>query len=214
MEEKSEIVRLKDDFYRDGFYKVLFALITICSAIGLLAVLSFYLYQEQPPPVFFATDNEWRILPDVPVNQPYLNTPDLVQWVSTVIPAAFHFDFVNYTTQMNNLQRYFTPEGWKKYNDQIAPFVNQTVLQNGKLFVNGSAFGAPFILNQGMLQGRYGWWIQMPIAVEYATFERSTTQNISVQVLVVRIPTLNNLDGVAIDNFIILAKNTGTKTQP
>ena len=65
--EELQVVRLRDDFYRDGFYKVLFALATIIIAILSMVALSVYIYVTKPAPVNFSADNEWRILPPVSI---------------------------------------------------------------------------------------------------------------------------------------------------
>lgn len=210
--EELQVVRLRDDFYRDGFYKILLALLTIIVAITFLVLLSVYLFLAKPPPVNFRVDNDWRILPPVPVDQVYLSTPDLIQWVSQTIPTTFTFDFVSYTKQLKNYAQYFTSNGWSKYLDQINTYVNYNYVQSDKVFVNTNAGGAPFILNQGMLSGRYAWWIQMPINVHYITVDRNGASPLVVQALIVRVPTLNNLYGVGIDN-IIVSKGSGEQIQ-
>lgn len=210
--EDLQVVQLRDDFYRDGFYKALSTLLLFAVMITLLVGMIVYLYGSKPKPIYFAVDDDLRILAPVPVSQAYLTTADLIQWVSTVIPASFTFDFVNYSKQLQNLKKYFTSDGWSKLQDHLNNFANANLISTNKLFVNAQASGAPFILNQGVLQNRYAWWVQMPITITYSTFERNTLQNITVQVLVVRIPTDNNLDGVAIDN-IIISKASGNALQ-
>ncbi|HLB57302.1 MAG TPA: DotI/IcmL/TraM family protein [Gammaproteobacteria bacterium] len=202
-----QVIRLRNDFYRDGFHKVLLALGMILFAIILLVATSLYLFLAKPPPVNFASDNEWRIVPAVPLNQPYLKTADLIQWVSTVLPDVFTYDFINYKNQLNANAPNFTDAGWSKLLGVLNNYEGYTAVVNAKLFVNGSAGGAPFILNQGLLSGKYGWWVQMPINLGYSSYERNYTQPITLQILVVRIPTLNNLYGVAIDNIVVVSNN-------
>lgn len=206
--EELQVVRLRDDFYRDGFNKILIALATIIGSIIFLIVISIHLYLAKPPPVYFGTDNEWRVLAPIPLNQPYLTTADLSQWTSETLPSLFAYDFVNYANQLQNNAQFFTDDGWKKFLDQINIYASSNLVQNSKMFLNPAAAGAPFVLNQGLLNGRYAWWIQMPINVTFITATKSYTQPLVVQALIVRISTLNNLYGVAIDNFIV-TKGTG-----
>jgi intracellular multiplication protein IcmL len=198
--EELEIIRLKNDFYKDGFYKVLIAFGLILLAILASISVSLYLFFSKPKPVVFSVDSEWRVLPPVPVDQPYVRTPDLLQWVSEVLSSAFTYDFVHYQDQLKNQARYFTDNGWKAYLGHLNEYANATTIQNSTLFISSSAGGAPFIVNQGLLQGRYSWWVQMPINLSYSG---GSLQPLTIQVLVVRVPTLNNLSGMAIDNMII-----------
>ena len=200
-----QVIRLRNDFYRDGFHKILLGLGMILLAIILLVAMSLYLFLGKGGGVDVACDNEWRIVPPVPLNQPYLKTADLIQWVSTVLPTVFTYDFINYKDQLNANTPNFTGTGWSKLLEVLNNYEVYNAVTQAKLFVNGSAGGAPFILNQGLLSGKYGWWVQMPINLGYSSYERKYTQPITLQVLVIRIPTLNNLYGVAIDNVVVVS---------
>lgn len=199
----SDIVKITDDFYRDGFYRILFIFIALLIAVAFLVTISLYLYLAKPPPVRFLTDDEWRILPPVPLSEPYLKTPDLIQWISEVLPASFTFDFVNYASQLKNLSQFYTQDGWGKLNGLQTNYVNQKTIEDNKLFANARAAGAPFILNQGLIDKSYAWWIQMPITIDYITVGKRTSQDLILQALVVRVSTLNNLFGVSIENLVL-----------
>ena len=203
--QELQIVRLKDDFYRDGFYQILIALVTIVIACIVLVSVSIYLFVQKPTPVTFSVYDNWRVLPDVPLNQPYITTPDLVQWVSEVIPAALTYDFVNYTTELNGMKRYFTENGWKKFIDQLNLYLSDNFVSNAKLFVNSSPYRAPIILSRGIPEGgnSYSWWIQMPITMNVTALERTYSQKFTIQVFVQRVSTLDNLSGIAIENIIV-----------
>jgi intracellular multiplication protein IcmL len=211
--EELEIIRLRDDFYRDGFRKIVLILCIIGLSIFFLIATSFFLYAEKPAPIEFATDNEWRVLPPIPIDQPYLQAADLLQWVSNVLPSLFTYNFLNYSARYQNNAQYFTANGWKKTQDLLNIFVDYNTIQNSKSFVQGSAAGAPFILNQGLLSGRYAWWVQMPIDVSYSNLSGGSALSLVLQVLVVRIPTLNNLYGVAIDNVIVVSNSKQTSVE-
>ena len=79
-EEELQLVNLRDDFYRDGFYKALTAFVVLLVAILLLIAAVLYLQLSKPAPVFFSTGDEYRTVAPVPVNQSYLTLPDLLQW--------------------------------------------------------------------------------------------------------------------------------------
>lgn len=211
--EELQIVRLKDDFYRDGFYKALTALVIIGIAIASLIALCLYLYLAKPAPVYFIADNEWRIVSPVPLNKPYLKQADMVQWVSEVIPATLTYDFVYYTKQLKAASENFTPAGWQKMLLQLNSFFNPTTIQDSKIFVRSSPAGAPFVVTQGLLDGRYAWWVQIPIKFDYKVLGagwRSTS--FDLQVLVVRVSTYDNLNGVRIENVTRVApKKQGGK---
>ena len=76
-------------------------------------------------------------------------------------------------------------------------------MQNNKLFVNGTLTAVPQIFKQGLLSGRYAWWVEMPVSIKYDGFKPPPEKNLKLQILVVRVPTLNNLMGVGIENVIV-----------
>jgi len=212
-EEELQTIQLKNDFYRDGFYKVLTILLALLVSIALLISVSIYLFLSKPNPVIFATDNEWRVFPPVPLSVPYIHTADLLQWTSDAVTTVFTVDFVNYTPELKSYQPYFTVNGWQKFLEQVNLYANFNIIQSQKLFLISSLVGAPYILKQGLIQGVYGWWIQMPLKLSYSSAGGGSTQQLTVQALVVRVPTLNNLRGVAIENMIVTkaaADNTGS----
>lgn len=215
-EEESQVVSLHDDFYRDSFGKVIFVISGMVLSIALLAATSLYLLLSKPAPVTFAVDKDWRVLQPVPVDKPYLPAPDLLQWVSNVIPDAFTLDFVSYDSQLKKKQHFFTDEGWRVFLNQLNNYVDYNKLLANKQFVNCVPKGAPFVINQGILSGRYAWWVQIPIEISFASTFRSPATSLTLQVLVVRVPTTNYLMGVAIDNVIVvkdtLRPSAGTGT--
>lgn len=213
MASSEQVVRLKSDFYRDGYRKVVAALSLIIIAIILLVAGSIYLYISIPPPVYFITDKEWRLVPPVPIEQPYLSTSDLLQWVGNVMMGAFCYDFVNYQNQIQANRKYFTDKGWLAFQGMLNNYASSDLVTIKKTFINGAPGGAPFIINEGLLDKRYAWWVQIPMQINYTYASTNTTtskRDITFQLLVVRIPTWNNFDGVVIDNIKLLTRKTDT----
>lgn len=212
-EQDLHVVELRNDYYRDNFGKVIWIMLSTVIAITLLGGISFYLHINKPVPVTFTVEPEWRVKPQVPLNNPYVLQPDLLQWVSDALLKVFVFDFIHYNSQLKNASQYFTSDGWKIFLNQLNIYANYNTVQASKLFVNATPGGAPFILQEGLLQGRYAWWVQMPINLEYSGYTPPLGKTLVLQVLVVRVPTLNNLNGVGIDNIIVANNNVKSTTQ-
>lgn len=206
-----------DDFYHDRFTGVVLIILGVLIALSLLVLTSVSLYITKPPPTIFHVASDWRVQAPVPLEQPYLPMPDLLQWVTGVVPGAFSIDFLNYTDQLKASQGYFTENGWSVFMSQLNNYVDQAKLTSNRQFVNCLPTGAPFVINQGVLSGRYAWWIQLPVVLSFAGAVRSANIPLTLQLLVVRVPTDNNLMGVAIDNVIVPQEggnnlNTGAGT--
>jgi len=205
------VVELRDDYYRDSFGKLILIMASMVVAIILLLATSFYLFVTEPPPIRFAVSEEWRVQQDVPLEQPYLATPILLQWVSDALLNVFQLDFVGYNEQLKRASPYFTDDGWRIFLDQLNNYANYNNVQNKKMFIKSEPNSAPVILNSGVLTGRWAWLIQAPITLRYVSNDGASSQSLNLQVTVVRVPTANNLMGVGIDNIIVSQGNTGTK---
>lgn len=211
--EEPPVVEMRDDFYRDSFGRVVFIFSSICACVLAFVGLSIYLYLEEPPPIVFSVDNEMRIQKPVPLNQPYLSTPDILQWVADVVPKAFVLDFNHYNDQLKTASQSFTPDGWKTFLNQLNIYANYNNVQAYKLFVTATPAAAPFVMREGVIQesGKYGWWVQMPVTINYDGYKPPQSNTLTLQLLVVRVSTLNNLTGVGIDNVIQASQPTGNQ---
>jgi len=203
MAEGNDVVRLEDNFYRDSFGKVIFVIFGICASIFFLAAVSVYIYINRPPPTTFRVAGEWRVLAPVPIDQPYLASPDMLQWVSNVVPNLFDLDYLHMDTQIADAKKYFTENGYQVYLNQLKNYIDPTIMKNSKMFSHGDPTRAPVIVNQGVLSGRYAWWVQIPINISYAGGVEKQPVDLTLQILVVRTETTNNLMGISIDNVIV-----------
>src|SRR3990167_1165764 len=116
-EEELVIVRLEENYPRDGLRKIIIIIASVFFAISLVIGTSIYLYVSKPPPITFMAYPEWRVQPEVPLIQPYLSITDLLQWVSDVMPKVFTYDFISYQDQQDRAQNYFTTSGWQIFSN-------------------------------------------------------------------------------------------------
>jgi len=199
-------ITLQDDFYRDSFTKVVLVIIAMVIGIALTVAMACYLYLHQPAPKYFHTDNEFRIVASIPIDKPSLKNPEVLQWVSNIVSKVFIYDFNHYQSQLERAKPYFTADGWQNFLNQLNIYANETKVESGKMFVSGVPAGAPIILNDssigGLVSGRYAWLVQIPVDINYAYAgsDQQLPQTLTLRIMVVRVPDLDNLDGVAIEN--------------
>lgn len=202
-EKGSDVVRLEDNYYHDSFGKVLFVIFCTLVSILFLVAISFYILMQKPEPVTFRVAEEWRVQAPVPIQESYLTDPEVLQWVSEVVPRLFNLDFINIDSQLADDKKYFTVNGYQIFLNQINNYADTKTVQTYKMFVNGEPTRAPIILNQGVLSGRYAWWVQIPVNISYAGARDKLDESLTLQVLVVRTDTTNNLTGILIHNVIV-----------
>lgn len=203
-EDELQTVTLHDNFYRDSFNKVIMLITCILAAIVLLASFSIYLYIEKPRPVTFYVNDGFRVQPKVSLEDPYVSAPDMLQWVNDVFSKVFNLDFIHYDEQLSAVRQYFTADGWRVFLNQVNNYASKDMVVNGRLFVTATPTGAPAIFRKQVLTGRYIWQVNVPLSITYTGGVSVRTNTMTLQVLVVRVPTDNNLSGLAIDNVIVL----------
>jgi intracellular multiplication protein IcmL len=201
-EDAVQLVKLRHEFYRDNYRKIMWLLLFCVLIILVLGGGLFYVVSNPPKPQYFATTTDGRISPLVPLDQPNLSTSALLQWANTAAVAAYTYNFVNYRQALQEASEYFTPDGWTAFMDALNVTNNLNALIEKKLIVSAVATGAPVVLQQGLLEGTYAWKVQMPILVTYQSASQFSQQSLVLTLLIVRISTLNSARGVGIAQFV------------
>jgi intracellular multiplication protein IcmL len=187
-------------FYRNYYQQVIYLLIVaIMVVFGLIGFL-FYQMTHRPLPQFSAVMPDGRGMILKAYDEPNLLSTTIVRWASKAAVAAYTFNFVDYTKQIELARPYFTPGGWAAYQDAIQSVITNVV--KGQVFVYGVVTNPPVIVNQGMRPGHpYSWHMQIPFLVTYQGAEESQSSNYYVILTMVRVPTTENPDGIGIETF-------------
>ena len=197
-----EIVKLRNDFQRDGHRRVLLGLL-ISVVLNILLGSSFvYLATHPPAPQYFATTINGRITPLIPLDQPNMPPSTLLQWANSAAIAAYTYNFVNYRQELQSASEFFTPAGWNEFLNALKGSNNLSAVLDKKLVVSAVATGAPIVLDQGVINGTYTWTVQMPMLVTYQSASNNARQNIMVKMIIQRISTLNSARGIGISSFV------------
>lgn len=202
-EDALELVRLRNNFYRDNYRRVVGALLVLLLVNFILVGVVFYQIYDRPSPQYFATSVDGRITPIFPLSEPMVPPSELLQWASRAAVAAYTYNFVDYREALQRVQNNFTPDGWKSFEEAlIGSRILETVVAK-KLVVSAVATAAPVILEQGVINGRYAWKIQMPLLVTYQSASEQTQQPVIVTEVVTRVPTFNLPRGIAVASFVV-----------
>jgi len=197
------VVTLQKKFYRDSYSRtMLVLLLSIIINLGMGGIL-FYLITNPPKPQYFATTINGRITPLIPLEQPNQADSAVLQWANQAAIAAFSYNFVNYRKELQAASEFFTPAGWKEFLQALNSSNNLEAVRDKKLVVSAVATSTPIILQEGVLNGRYSWRIQLPMLVTYQSASEFSQQNNMVTMLVTRVSTLNSPRGIGISQFIV-----------
>lgn len=196
-----ELVKLRNNFYRDNYRRLVgVLLLLIMINLGLIVAIA-YLITHRPAPQYFATSADGRITPLYALNQPVVTSAELLQWANQAVTEAYSYSFVNYRKQLQDASQYFTAEGWNQYQEALKASRNLETVIAKKFVVTAAATGAPVITDQGIIQGRYAWRINIPLVVTYENTAERIQQPVVVTILVIRVSNLDIPKGIAIAQF-------------
>lgn len=176
--------------------------VLILMMLVMLLAGAFVLYQilHRPVPVFYEKNPKGQTIELPSYNEPNYMPQTIITWASKAAVAAYTFNFANYNKTIPLARPYFTDGGWQAYQRAISGVIAGVV--KAQLIVQGVVAGAPVISNQGDLTGHgYSWRVQIPFLVTYLSAGESKSKNYYVIMLVVKVPTNINPQGIGIDSF-------------
>lgn len=201
-----EVVKLRNNFYRDSYRKLIVLLfIFVIAILGLVGGIVVLVY-ERPTPTYFATTDSGRIIALIPLNQPNLSDRSVLQWASTAVVSIFTYNFVNYRQAFQDNKQYFTDPGWRSFLNAVQQSKDLSTVQDKKLVVSAVLSSAPIVTNEYVLNGRYTWKLQLPVMVTYQSLSEDFHDNFVVAMTVQRVSTLDNISGVGISSFVVLSQ--------
>lgn len=200
-------VVVRNEFYRDG-YRSLLRLVTLQGIVilGLLGAMYFVIQVHQPENRYFATTEDGRLVPMVPLNEPNMSTPALMSWVAQAATEVMTFGFNDYRRRLQESSRNFTRRGWESFTQALSRSRIIEMVEANQQVVTAAPQGAPIIVSEGLVAGRYQWEIQMPLILTYQSGARTRTDNLLVTLVVVRVPRLESANGIGIEQWIATAR--------
>lgn len=203
-------VKLRNDFYRDNYRRIVLAIFFLLMVILGQAGVIYYLLTHRPLPIYFATSNNgrvMRILPVVPLDEANMPNSALLQWATDAATAAFTYDFVNYRGQLQKAAEYFTNDGWRSFLTELQNTRNLLAVQSKKLVVSAVVTRAPVILEERVINGRYTWRVQMPVAISYQSASETVPTNTMITLTITRVSSVTSPRGIGISQFIVGEQN-------
>ena len=200
-------VVIRNEFYRDGYRSLLkMALIQSVVILGLVGAMYYVIKIHQPQHYYFATTEDGRLIPMVPLSQPNLSGPALMSWVAQATTEVMTFGFSDYRRRLQESSRNFTKRGWESFTQalQRSRIIEQVDVK--QQIITAAPRGAPVLESQGMVAGRYQWIVQIPLVLTYTSGANISNTRLLVTVVVVRVPRLESPNGVGIEQWIATAQ--------
>ncbi len=194
-------VLVKDSFYK-GNYKVILHALFVMALINIaLCLLVYYLITHRPNPDFFIMPTEGKLTKIYSLDQPVVTTNEVLQWATIAATSVNTYNFVNWRKVLEEASWYFTPNGWREFQNALDISGNLEEVTTKKLFMSAVATGSPVVLEKGFINRVYKWKVQLPILITYQSASASASQPAVVTMLITRTSTLDTVRGIAIDAF-------------
>lgn len=198
-------VLTRNEFYRDGFRNLIrIAILESIIIVGLILTLIIYINTSKPQDRYFATTADGRIMQLVPLDRPNMTSAALMSWVAQATTEVMTFGFHDYQRRFQQASRHFTKTGWESFTlaMQRARIIDS--VQALQQVVTAAPRSAPVLIQQGVLNGKYRWVLQMNLQVTYKSAGQgsSRTDNLKLNLVVERVPSLENPNGVGIAQWV------------
>jgi len=201
----TETARFLNNFYRDGYRKLLMVLLISLLLNVILCVFIYFQRVYEPKPSYFATNENGTLNELIPLDVPYISQELLLSFADQAAVTAYSFDFLNYEQELQQAKKYFTEAGFTNFMGALQASGNLKVVQDKRLVVKAVVTDIPVILKEGVLPGthQYAWQVQIPMLVQYISASEKIEQPIVATLLIVRVSTLDTRQGIAIASFTI-----------
>ncbi len=212
-----EMVRLRNNYYRDNYRFLMAAVLALVALCLLMALIIFYLYSARPAPRYFATNILGGLVEIQPLTSPSLSDAQVLGWSARASQALFTLNYQEYQSQLEQTKNtYFTASGGQNFLQAIKESLNlQTVLQ-GFFVVTADVLQAPTVLEREILSvngGRtFSWKVKVPLRVTWMSESRTFVHTYNVILTIVRTSPIvdsvarqmnfDSLEGIGIQQFL------------
>lgn len=180
-----EKVTLRNAFYRDNFRRLIWILL-LSLILNIILVIGFIFYTSKPTQkFFFATTDAGQLIPLYPTTLPVVTNQTILNWVTSNLTTLYSLDFVHYREQLNQTQKFFTPDGWSQFQTAFADQLKN--IQTEQLITSATETNVPVITGTGVFDGVYKWQVQVPLLISLQQGKTISTKNVLVTLVVDRV---------------------------
>lgn len=198
-----EKVVVRNEFYRDGYRSLLsIAVMEALIIVGLIGIMFFVVKIHQPENRYFATTEDGRLIPMLPLSEPNLSEPALMSWAAQAATEVMTFGFHDYRRRLQESSRNFTPQGWESFTAALENSRYIETIEANRQVLTAAPLGAPILQAAGLVDGRYQWVIEIPMIFSFEAGSKSRNDRMVVTLVVVRVPRLESASGIGISQWL------------
>lgn len=197
-------VVIRNQFYRDGYRTLVkIALVQGIAVLALIATFVIFLNIYTPTRTYFATTEDGRVVPMIPLSQANLSRPALLSWAAQAASETMTFGFHDYRRRLQESSRHFTRQGWGSFTKALQDSGMIETVNDNRQVLTAIPRSAPTILAEGLMpNGVYRWEVEMPMLVTYELGQTKRSDSMNIRLVIVRVPKLESANGVGIEQWI------------
>lgn len=103
----------------------------------------------------------------IPLDRAHKDNDELGQWLMMALAESLTFSQGDINAVLTKTRFYFDDAGYAQYTAFLRESAIQQSLQSGRYTVHAFAQEKPLMLNQGAVDGRYRWLLEIPVMVSF-----------------------------------------------
>lgn len=189
--------------YRQAFKNIVRLIqIQALVIVALTGLLYHYVHDVVPQDRYFAETMESGRMQLVSLQDPNVNMEAMLAWAQQAATDILTFGFNDLERRFAYSQKYFSPEGWITFGTRMNEGkLLRTVIDN-KQILTAIPKAPPQMRSWGWRNGKFCWDVSVPIIMTTRAGKNKTTQNVRVEMTIIRLPTAENPRGIAIDSWV------------
>jgi intracellular multiplication protein IcmL len=193
----------RNEFYRDGFRNMIrIAILEAFIILGLILAMIVHVKTSQPVDRYFATTADGRIMQLIPLDKESISQSALMSWVAQAASETMTFGYHDYQRRLQQSSRHFTRRGWESFTTALQKSRIIESITATQQVVTAEPRSAPILKQRGVFNGKYRWIVDLPLRVSYRAGTMSRTDSLNVTLVIERVPSLENPNGVGIEQWI------------
>jgi intracellular multiplication protein IcmL len=142
----------------------------------------------------------------VGLDMPNMTNRAILSWATTSITEVMTMGFGDMDMRLPLQRARFTPKGWGAFLTTFEKIKVRETFKHSQLVLTTAPSNTPIVMYQGINQLKvYQWIVQVPVIMTYATNNNVTRrQRMTVVLTIVRVPSEQTFNGIAIQNWAVL----------
>ena len=169
---------------------------------ALLVAHAAWTWMNPPEPRYFFVDGRSPPRPVVALTSPVVDDAQLLEWTVRAVLAPYNVDYYFYPQQLNTASRRFTINGWNTFAHSYIATGNFDQMKRARLLCHAQAQRAALINETTRVRGALAWRVQVPVVQTCENSNQTSTNNLLITALVLRVNDDAHPDGIAVEQLV------------